>query len=151
MTRLARSLIATTAVLMLPTAACADGLISSHASGSPGMQIRPTSSADDLAGSINLGPNAGNTLMTVNPQGGSADPNLNSNVGNGVMMVNPTGSATPTTAPNTGNGVMQLQPGQVASSDPASGNGAAPDGNVSESDIINKQINLDTVWNNTNI
>ncbi|HEX4859764.1 MAG TPA: hypothetical protein VFV07_00915 [Rhizomicrobium sp.] len=136
---------------MLPTAACADGLISSHATGSPVMQIRPTSSDDDLAGSINLGTNPGGTVMTVNPQGGSADPNLNSSVGNGVMMVNPTGSATPTTASNAGNGVMQLQPGQVAANGSASDNGAAPNGNTNESDIINKQINLDTVWNNTNV
>src|SRR5579862_2168720 len=107
MTRLARSLIATTAVLMLPTAACADGLTSSHVTGNPVMQIRPTSSNDDLAGSINLGPNAGGTVMTVTPQGGSADPNLSSNAGNGVMMVNPTGSATPTTGSNAGGGVAE--------------------------------------------
>ena len=136
---------------MLPTAACADGLISSHVTGNPVMQIRPTPSDDDLAGSINLGPNAGGTVMTVTPPGGSSDPNLNSNAGNGVMMVNPTGSAAPTTASSAGNGVMQLQPGQVASSGSASDSGAAPNGNTNESDIINKQINLDTVWNNTNV
>ncbi len=88
MTRLARSLIATTAVLMLlPTVACADGLNSSHVTGSPVMQVRPD---NDLAGSINLGPNAGGTVMTVSP-------------GNGVMQVNPQGD--PNTNSNAGNGV----------------------------------------------
>jgi|HubBroStandDraft_5_1064220.scaffolds.fasta_scaffold92353_2 hypothetical protein len=137
---------------MLPTAACADGLISSHVTGNPVMQIRPTSSDDDLAGSINLGPNVGGTVMTVTPPNGSSDPNLNSNAGNGVMMVNPTGSATPTTASNAGNGVMQLQPAGASTADASASNGvAAPNGNTNESDIINKQINLDTVWNNTNV
>ncbi len=46
---------------------------------------------------------------------------------------------------------MQLQPGQVASSGSASDNGATANGNTNESDIVNKQVNLDTVWNNTNV
>ncbi len=137
---------------MLPmTQAFADGSTSSHVGGSV-MQVRPPQANDGLAGSINLGPNAGNTLMTVMPQG-SADPVVGSNAGNGVMMVNPQGSADPTTGTNAGNGVMQLQPGQVASNGAPSGDGMTANGNANtnESDIINKQINLDTVWNNTNV
>jgi hypothetical protein len=139
---------------MTPTVACADGLISSHVSGSPVMQVRPTSNDDDLAGSINLGPNVGGTVMTVTPPNGSSDPNLNSNVGNGVMMVNPTGSVTPTTSSNAGSGVMQVQPAGYSTAGASSDNGsgsATANGNVNESDIVNKQVNLDTVWNNTNI
>jgi hypothetical protein len=135
---------------MLPmTQAFADGSTSSHAGGSV-MQLRPPQASDGLAGSINLGPNVGNTLMTVMPQG-SADPVVGSNAGNGVMMVNPQGAADPNTATNAGNGVMQLQPGQVASNGSASDNGAPANGNTNESDIVNKQVNLDTVWNNTNV
>jgi hypothetical protein len=151
--------------MLLPTVACADGSNSSHVTTGPVMQVRPD---NDLAGSINLGANVGGTVMTVSPGNGvmqvspQGDPSTSSNAGNGVMLVNPNGD--PTAGSGTGNTVMSLNSGPSSGgssgsvgtagsggSTDGSGSGSTSNTNGNETEIVNKQVNLDTVWNNTNV
>jgi hypothetical protein len=130
---------------MLPTAqAFAAGSTSSSTGyGSPVMMVQPAQTDDTTAGGA-IGSHAGSGVMMLNPPAdGAPPPNgtngpISSNAGNGVMMLSPNGAPPPSSDGFTGG----------AGSTPAS---TASNGNTNESDIVNGQINLNSVWTNANI
>jgi len=126
----------------------------------PNLQGLPVMMVGPGNGGPTTSPNlTGLPVMQVSPQDGGQ--NTNPSVqGLPVMEVSP-GDAN--TNPNTGGlPVMQIAPGDTnglpvmsvtppANNEAGSTDGSAgANGHVNESDIINKQINLDSVWTNTN-
>jgi hypothetical protein len=133
MTRLAKILIAGTATLMLPTAQAfaAGSTTSPYAGGVGGVGNIAFVGAGDPP-TLNVeSPDQGTGIKKSNAQGGTID-KTDGGSGNG----GPTGS--------------NYRP--TSAEDDTGSTGAATDGeDTSESDVINHQVNLDTVWNNTNV
>jgi hypothetical protein len=144
MNRLAKILIAGTAALILPTAqAFADGSISAAYAGGVGG-----------VGNINL---SGAGALNVVVPGASTD---NGNGTSSHAGGNPGGTVDQDSGTAGGTTASSYRPGATAdaSAGATTGSGSTAGsgstttgGDTSESDIYNNQVNLNTVWNNTNV